>query len=221
MPLANKTYTRELLSPLQRTDQNNNSPDNVVMLYSRRDEPKVNQDNGSNESDNWNREFVYAKLHGNFGTAEGPGTGIHALRAADKSVNTERSAKDFVDGGSQISSSKPREDCPLCLETDDSFEPPDEVKGDVARMIFYIAAGYNEHSNSNGVTLTVVNDVGAPYRKSTYKSGQIGDLLASLKAWHASDPVSDEERHRNNIIYDIQGNHNPFIDNPQFVNPIF
>jgi endonuclease I len=190
------------------------------MLYSRRSEPKGNQDDGSNEPDNWNREHVYAKSHGDFGTNLGPGTDLHALRAADKSVNTERSAKDFADGGSQLSSAEPRDDCPSCLETSDSFEPPDEVKGDVARMIFYMAVRYNGDSDSNGVTLSVVNGVGTPFGRSTTDNGQIGDL-ASLKAWHASDPVSDEERHRNNLIYDIQGNRNPFIDNPQFVNTIF
>lgn len=79
---------------------------------------------------------MYAKSHGDFGTSQGAGTDIHALRAADKSVNTERSAKDFDDGGSPLSSSEPREDCPSCLETSNSFEPPDEVKGDVARMVF-------------------------------------------------------------------------------------
>lgn len=79
-----------------------------------------------------------------------------------------------------------------------------------------MAVRYNGDSDSNGVTLSVVNGVGTPYGGSTTDNGQIGDL-ASLKAWHASDPVSDMERHRNNLLYDIQQrNRNPFIDNPQF-----
>ena len=54
----------------------------------------------------------------------------------------------------------------------------------------------------------------------TAGNGVIGDLT-SLKAWHAVDYVSDKEMHHNNLIYDIQGNCNPFIDNPQFANTIF
>jgi endonuclease I len=142
------------------------------------------------------------------------------LRAADRSVNTERSAKDFADGGLALSSEDPREDCPLCLETSDSFEPPDAVKGDVARMIFYMSVRYNGDEGSNGVSLTVVDGVGTPFGGDTEDNGEIGDL-ATLMAWHVLDPVSDEERHRNNIIYDIQGNRNPFIDRPEFVNIVF
>lgn len=204
----------------QRADQDIHNPDNVVMIYSRRSEPKDDQDTGASGEGVWNREHIYAKSHGDFGTAPGPGTDIHALRAAETVVNAERSNKDFAYGGTQLSSSQARDDCPLCLETDESFEPPDEVKGDVARMIFYMAVRYDGDSDSNGVTLNVVDGVGTSDGSSTANNGEIGDL-ASLKAWHTQDPVSDEEKHRNNIIHDIQGNRNPFIDNPHFVDIIF
>lgn len=83
-----------------------------------------------------------------------------------------------------------------------------------------MAVRYNGDSNSNGVNLEVVNGVGTPSGSGTKNNGELGDL-ASLKAWHAQDPPSDEEKYRNNIIFDIQGNRNPFIDNPQWVNAIF
>lgn len=204
----------------KRTDQDMDNPDNVVLFYTRRTEPKGNQDSGNNGDDAWNREHIYAKSHGDFGTKEGPGTDIHALRAADKSVNAERSNKDFASGGTQLSNTEARDDCPQCLETDESFEPPDEVKGDVARMIFYMVVRYNGGVDSDGVALNVVDGVGTEEGSATANNGVIGDL-ASLKAWHEEDPVSDEEKHRNNIIYDIQGNRNPFIDNPHFVDIIF
>lgn len=206
-------------SPSQRTDQDNDDSANVILFYSRRSHRKDDQDNGRNGQDAWNREHIYAKSHGNFGTSRGPGTDIHALRAADKSVNTERSAKDFAYGGSELSSADPREDCPLCRETSTTFEPPDEIKGDVARMLFYMAVRYNGDDNSNEVTLNVVDGVGTEFGASTTDFGEIGDL-ATLILWHNLDPVSDEERHRNNIIYDIQGNRNPFIDKPQFVETV-
>lgn len=219
--VVSKSYTSLHVADLrQRTDQDMDNPDHVMLFYTRRSEPKGNQDNGSNGEDAWNREHIYAKSHGYFGTEEGPGTDLHALRAADKSVNAERSNKDFAAGGTQLSSSEARDDCPLCLETDESFEPPDEVKGDVARMIFYMVVRYNGDGDSGGVALNVVDGVGTDEGPNTTNNGVIGDL-ASLKAWHEEDPVSDEEKHRNNIIYDVQGNRNPFIDNPHFVDIIF
>ena len=38
-----------------------------------------------------------------------------------------------------------------------------------------------------------------------------------LVEWHLADPVDDEERRRNDIIYSYQQNRNPFIDHPEFV----
>ena len=70
-----------------------------------------------------------------------------------------------------------------------SWYPGDEWKGDVARMILYMNLRYNEN----------FNDVGA--------------LNLFLK-WNVEDPVSDFEKNRNNVIENVQGNRNPFIDNP-------
>jgi endonuclease I len=42
-----------------------------------------------------------------------------------------------------------------------------------------------------------------------------------LLQWHQQDPVSQREINRNNAVYAIQKNRNPFIDNPQWVNEIW
>jgi hypothetical protein len=42
-----------------------------------------------------------------------------------------------------------------------------------------------------------------------------------LLAWHAADPVSQKELARNDSIFLIQGNRNPYIDNPQWVYSIW
>jgi endonuclease I len=205
---------------LKRTDQHPTNPDDVILLYSRRSEAKANQDNGSG-GDLWNREHVWPKSHGDFGTTLGPGSDIHALRAADASVNSDRNSKDFDNGGIALNGSGSAQDCPSCLETSDTFEPPDVVKGDVARMLFYMDVRYNGDTNSNNLDLELTNTVPSPFGSSSSSTlGRLGKL-STLLAWHAADPVSDEERKRNNLIYDIQGNRNPFIDNPQWVNIIF
>jgi hypothetical protein len=45
--------------------------------------------------------------------------------------------------------------------------------------------------------------------------------LAVLKAWNKLDPVSHKEHARNDSIYKIQHNRNPFIDNPQWVDSVW
>lgn len=204
---------------LKRTDQDATTPSNVRLLYSRKSVPKTLQDNGTG-GDRWNREHVWAKSHGNFGTAPGAGTDLHALRASDASVNADRSAKDFDNGGIALDGAGSASDCSECLEDSDSFEPPDEVKGDIARMIFYMATRYDGDQLSNGLKLDVVDTTGTPYGMGTTGSGQIGKLSA-LKKWNKEDPPSEEEKHRNNMVFAIQGNRNPFIDHYEWVELIF
>ena len=46
-------------------------------------------------------------------------------------------------------------------------------------------------------------------------------LLSILIQWHEEDPVSLFEINRNNIIYSYQGNRNPYIDHPEYVQQYF
>lgn len=96
------------------------------------------------------------------------------------------------------------------------FEPIDEYKGDIARAQLYMATRYENvisgwQSNGNA------NDVLAGNSFPAYDSWYI-DLLIS---WHNLDPVSDKEIKRNNAIFALQGNRNPFIDSPHFVQRIW
>ena len=67
--------------------------------------------------------------------------------------------------------------------------PGDDWRGDVARMMLYLHIRYNENLTIMGGT-------------------------ALFLAWNIEDPVSDLERQRNKVIAEVQGNRNPFIDNP-------
>lgn len=128
------------------------------------------------------RQHVWSQSIGDFNTSPGPGTDIHSLRAEDKSVNTERSNKDFVEGGTSVP------DCGGCRETSESFEPPNVSKGQVARMLFYMATRWNGSDNSR--PLTIIDGTG-----SSSGSGTIGDLQ-TLKDWHNSFPPTVEEYNR-------------------------
>lgn len=87
------------------------------------------------------------------------------------------------------------------------FEPIDEYKGDFARTYFYMATCYEDKITSwNSVVLD-----GSKF--PAYVAWHL-DLLIR---WHEEDPVSQKETARNNEIYGIQHNRNPFIDHPEYV----
>ncbi|NYG60187.1 endonuclease I [Nocardioides daedukensis] len=189
---------------LKLTDQDPNNTSNVLLLYSGRSQSKST--NGGDPND-WNREHVWAKSHGDFGTATGPGTDIHHLRPTDVSVNSTRGNKDFDNGGGTVS------ECSGCSTDSDSFEPPDAVKGDVARMILYMAIRYEGGDGWADLEPNdLVNNGSNPYM------GRISVLLE----WNAQDPPSTFEKRRNDVIFEqFQHNRNPFIDHPEWAGAIW
>ncbi|ALC90364.1 ribonuclease [Bacillus sp. FJAT-18017] len=189
---------------LRKTDEDPNNTNNVILLYTGRSQGKFTNGGGVND---WNREHVWAKSHGDFGTTMGAGTDLHHLRPTDVSVNSSRGNKDFDNGGTQHTEA-------LGNYTDsDSWEPRDSVKGDVARMLFYMAVRYEGDSGELDLELNnLVNNGTAPYH------GKQSVLLQ----WHMEDPVDAFERKRNDIIYaQYQHNRNPFIDHPEWVSLIW
>ena len=89
------------------------------------------------------------------------------------------------------------------------FEPIDAYKGDLARTYFYMATRYyNEDANWPG----------SPMVNGAQPAEWAKNLLLS---WHQSDPVSAKEIARNNAVYQLQGNRNPFIDHPEYVGYIW
>ena len=85
------------------------------------------------------------------------------------------------------------------------FEPIDGYKGDFARNYFYMAARYLGEDGS--------------WPGSAMADGAVLTAWAEemLICWHISDPVSTKEIDRNEAVYDIQNNRNPFIDHPEYV----
>ncbi|MFB6712085.1 MULTISPECIES: endonuclease I family protein [unclassified Streptomyces] len=189
---------------LKNTDEDPANPSNVVLLYSGRSTPKSN--NGGSVGQ-WNREHVWAKSHGDFGTATGPGTDIHHLRPEDVTVNSIRGNKDFDNGGSAVSGA------PGNYTDSDSFEPRDAVKGDVARMILYMAVRYEGDD--------AFPDLEPNDKVSNGSAPNIG-RLSVLKAWSQEDPPDSFEKRRNDVIFNqYQHNRNPFIDHPEWVASIW
>ncbi|CAM2911144.1 endonuclease I [Chryseobacterium flavum] len=140
---------------------------------------------------------------------------IHFIRATDGKVNGMRSNYPFGKVGSATFTSKNGSKLGSSASSGYSgtvFEPIDEFKGDVARMIFYFVTRYESKLSS----FSSGNMLGS----STFPGLQAWELDVLL-AWHNQDPVSQAEINRNNASYTFQGNRNPFIDNPNYVGLIW
>ena len=189
---------------LKNTDEDPNNSNNVILLYTGRSQAKSTFGGGAND---WNREHVWAKSHGGFGNNPPAGTDAHHIRPTDASVNSSRGNLDFDMGGSPVP------EAPGCFRDSDSFEPRDAVKGDVARMIFYMATRYE--GGSGEPDLEVVDEVNT---SPNPRHGKLSQLLL----WNTQDPPDAFEINRNNVIYyDYQNNRNPFIDHPEYATSIW
>ncbi len=94
--------------------------------------------------------------------------------------------------------------------TDVVFEPVDAYKGDFARNYFYMATRYKNSFSSWSSSCPIIS--GDNYTEWTI------DLLMD---WNDLDPVSQKEIDRNNAVYTIQNNRNPYIDHPEYVNLVW
>ncbi|MOA33361.1 Extracellular ribonuclease precursor [compost metagenome] len=80
------------------------------------------------------------------------------------------------------------------------FEPRNEHKGNVARALLYFYTVYGQNSSTDMVNFRIEEP--------------------TLLKWHQQDPVDADERKRNDIVFGVQGNRNPFVDRPEFVGAI-
>jgi hypothetical protein len=117
---------------------------------------------------------------------------LHHLFPTRPSVNTARGNLKFgvVDETSEsLSCTASR--LGIGDDGEERFEPPNAHKGNVARALFYFAVRYGGHIDQ--------------------------DEEAVLRVWHKQDPVDAAEMQRNEEIEKLQGNRNPFIDHPEYV----
>ncbi|MFO7970049.1 MAG: endonuclease [Candidatus Izemoplasmatales bacterium] len=170
---------------LNETDEDPNNLGNVILVYT-----QLSVSGTWDEGVTWNREHVWPQSLLDVSVDNNDtnvGSDLHNLKPADPGENSSRSNKYFDYIGSTT-----------------TYEPPDEVKGDIARILFYMIVMYDY--------LDLVDT-----EPTTYEMG----LLEVLLAWHEQDPVDDFERNRNDVIYSYQNNRNPFIDYEHFVELIF
>ena len=143
-------------------------------------------------------------------------TDLHHLFPVDGFVNSKRGNNPFGDcntgtvyGTGKLGS------CTFSGYNGTVFEVADEYKGDFARVYFYFATRYmTRMSDYTSGTGNVV------FTASTYL-GLTNWAINQLLEWHRNDPVSTLETTRNDAVYGIQHNRNPFVDNPELVEYIW
>ncbi|MGM9859000.1 MAG: endonuclease [Bacilli bacterium] len=162
---------------------------------------------GTAEGQFYNREHTSPKSW--FGSTGPEYTDLYNVYPTDKYINGKRGNMDYGEVGNATITSSNGSKIGVSKRSDNAatvFEIADEYKGDIARSYFYMATCYMNSTAWNGNCDSKVYSVSS----TGIDLSQHGiDLL--LK-WAHNDPVSEKEIARNNAVYALQGNRNPFID---------
>lgn len=183
----------------------------------------------------WNREHVWCKNRSNglytdvsSDAKRGAGADIHQLKPSFQSVNSSRKDKFYSDLNKQGNELMYDGVATGNYSNNISFEPRDEVKGDIARILMYMYTHYSSEITTN------IDRLNATDTASSSKSGdlKITDIiyvesnLASdawdiILKWNEMDKVDYFEAKRNVYCASLTGVRNPFIDHPEFATMIW
>lgn len=220
---------------LEAADQDPNNSSLVLDVYMNESYTK----HGGGNTD-YNREHSWPKSYGfpNDGGSNYPYTDCHHLFISNDSRNSSRGNKPYgtaggtgseyttvvnngVGGGSGVYPGWSN------WANTTYWETWADRRGDVARALMYLdvryeggthgVSGYNEPDLILTDNLTLIENSNTGSNESVAYMG----LLAVLLQWHAEDPVDVKEQLRNDAVYAQQGNRNPFIDNPQWIDCVF
>jgi endonuclease I len=230
-PAAPSTVNCDTWDILESADENPANPGEIIDVYQNDNHPKATGGNA-----NYNREHTWPNSLGfpnntNNGLPNPPYTDTHMLYLSDQQYNTNRG-------------NKPYDDCAGCSNQDATVAnngvggqggspfPGDSNwwdgsryqvwvhrKGDMARAIFYMDVRYEGGVNALGQT--------EPDLVVTDNLAQVGTgqpfmgKLCTLYRWHFDDPPDAGEIIRNEVVFGFQGNRNPFIDNPDWVQTLW
>lgn len=171
-----------------------------------------------------NREHLWCQANssGLWGK-EGGGSDMHHIRPTEYSINNKRgnclygvvSNRDSSKAYADSSSGKIH----AGYLKSGIFEPLDSVKGDVARIVMYVFTHYNSYSNLPGATTNGPGN--SEYFGKLNITQNVSGGFALLLKWNNSDPVSEREKARNNYVFTLEGNRNPFIDHPEYASAIW
>ena len=145
-------------------------------------------DNGST----WNREHVWCQSLGSF-TTSNCGSDLHHLRPTDPKLNSTRNNSPFGEVSGSYKTATSNSGKVGGYYTSSYFEPLDNAKGDIARILLYCHVRWGESNITKLISSTT-----------------------TLLDWMKLDPVDTWEMGRNDVVQEIQGNRNVFIDYPEY-----
>lgn len=194
---SNQISYSQVWTVLKQSDLDPTDSEDVILVYGWDDTDAIEDNdrtrdkdfNGGANTGEWNREHVFPKSLGtpSLGTS-GPGADAHNLRPSDVGFNGARGNRQYGMGSGTAG------------PVGSNWYPGDEWKGDVARIYMYMYIRYTTRCKPGNAC------VGTPISIDL-------NMVDLLLQWNIDDPVSDFERTRNNVIFNTQGNRNPFIDN--------
>lgn len=222
---------------LEMADEDPTNPSNVLTIYKNASYVK---EGGGNMF--YNREHSWPKSYG-FPDDEFnayPYTDLHHLRLSDSIYNSTRNNISFgtcnAGCGELPTDVNNGQGGGMGVYPGNSnwhagsggngiFEVWHDRRGDIARSLIYLDVRYE--GGLHGVTgapepdLVLTDDIGLI--QTTGVNGSLGYMgrLSVLQQWHEEDPVSPMERLRNDILYLWQGNRNPFVDHPEWVDCLY
>lgn len=180
----------------------------------------------SGEGQMWNREHVFPSSWFNGSSGNIPFSDLHNLFPSDSYINQEKSnlpLGEVVSNNINSSISQVGEDANNCTNScnggasGEVFEPADQYKGDFARVYLYMAVMYENNAASWENDSPCGNAAMTGDSFKFYTTCYLNMLLR----WHLMDPPDQLEIDRNNAIFGIQGNRNPFVDRPEFATQIW
>ncbi|GAE65990.1 endonuclease [Chryseobacterium indologenes] len=175
--------------------------------------------NQNNEGFCYNREHSLPKTYFGGQNAIPMANDAHFVIPTDYYVNSKRGSYPYGETASPTMTFTNGSKIGTCNYPGYSgviFEPIDAFKGDIARMQLYFVTRYQDKLAS----FSQFQNASSPLDGTVDRGLQQWYLSLMLK-WSSQDPVSQREIDRNNAIYARQGNRNPFIDHPEWINMIW
>lgn len=224
---------------LELKQQNPSNSNRIIDVYKNESYPKY----GAGNSD-YNREHTWPKSYGfpNDNSSNYPYTDCHVLFLCDSGYNSARSNKPFGNasaGDSELTTASTNgagggsgsfpgnSNWTSGSFTSGEWRVWSERKGDVARALLYMDVRYEGGTHgSTGVSepnLILTDNVSLIANSNTGNNESVAYMgsLSVLLQWHLEDPVDNFERNGNDVVYSFQGNRNPFIDHPEWVDCLF
>ncbi len=199
-------------TPLEFLDEDPGHTANLILLYEHASSPKSFFVSGNNGG--WNREHCWPNSLG-IDDVSAAYFDLFNLRACGSISNSDRANLYYDESTTGAGyDNNAGTGYALCTQDSDSWEPPFDMKGDLARSMFYMDIRYEGGSGEPNLALT---DNIATITASNANMGRLSTLLI----WNFLDPVSPAERTRAERAYGYQNNRNPFVDRPAWVEAIY